>query len=283
MKKFGIDISEWQDGFDFDKAVAEGVEFAILRGGDKLYKDRCFEEFYAACKQRGIPVGVYHYTRCTTPEQARQEAQFLIQNVLSGKTFEYPIYMDVEASSQKQAGKKQLTDTVIAYCQELEKAGYKPGVYTSVSFLGSYLDDSRLGGYERWIAQWYHYCQYEGKLGMWQFGGETNLLRSNQVAGVVCDQNYAYVDYPAAQEPEKPAQGTYTLEMAVLKSGAKGENVRAMQSLLMANGWDGGTWGADGSFGAQTQQAVTDYQKKKNLQVDGQVGPETMASLLGIA
>ena len=32
---------------------------------------------------------------------------------------------------------------------------------------------------------------------MWQFGGETNKLRSNIVAGVVCDQNYAYKDYPS--------------------------------------------------------------------------------------
>ena len=32
---------------------------------------------------------------------------------------------------------------------------------------------------------------------MWQFGGETNKIRTNKVAGVTCDQNYAYKDYPA--------------------------------------------------------------------------------------
>lgn len=31
---------------------------------------------------------------------------------------------------------------------------------------------------------------------MWQFGGETNLIRTNIIAGVVCDQNYMIVDYP---------------------------------------------------------------------------------------
>jgi len=31
---------------------------------------------------------------------------------------------------------------------------------------------------------------------MWQFGGETNKIRSNKIAGVTCDQNYAYKDYP---------------------------------------------------------------------------------------
>ena len=32
---------------------------------------------------------------------------------------------------------------------------------------------------------------------MWQYGGETNLIRSNQVAGKTVDQNYMLVDYPA--------------------------------------------------------------------------------------
>ena len=31
---------------------------------------------------------------------------------------------------------------------------------------------------------------------MWQFGGETNKLRSTKIAGVTCDQNYCYKDYP---------------------------------------------------------------------------------------
>lgn len=33
---------------------------------------------------------------------------------------------------------------------------------------------------------------------MWQFGGSTNLIRDNKIAGVVCDQDYCYVDYPSA-------------------------------------------------------------------------------------
>ena len=35
-----------------------------------------------------------------------------------------------------------------------------------------------------------------GNYGMWQFGGETNLIRSNIIGGLVCDQNYAYKNYP---------------------------------------------------------------------------------------
>ena len=38
---------------------------------------------------------------------------------------------------------------------------------------------------------------------MWQYGGETNLLRSVKVAGVTCDQNYCYVDYPTIIKKNK--------------------------------------------------------------------------------
>ena len=45
MKEFGIDISRWQGDFDFQKAVAEGVKFAVIKGGggdDGLYVDSKF-------------------------------------------------------------------------------------------------------------------------------------------------------------------------------------------------------------------------------------------------
>lgn len=283
MEQFGIDISEWQDGFDFDKAVAEGVKFAILRGADHLYKDRCFEDFYAACEKRGIPVGVYHYSRATTEAEAVKEAEFLVENVLKGKHFSYPVYMDVETEKQKKAGVSQLTDTVLAFCKVIREAGFLPGLYVSLGFLNSYLDDSRLVKCEKWIAQWYRYCQYTGELGMWQFGGESNYLRSNRVAGEVCDQNFAYKDYPEIIRAKNRKKGDYTLEMRVLRTGSSGKDVRALQLLLMGDGWSGGVWGADGNFGAQTRQAVIDYQTAKGLQIDGEAGPETMKSLLGIA
>lgn len=283
MQQFGIDISEWQDGFDFDRAVAEGAGFVILRGADHLYKDRCFEEFYSACQKRNIPVGVYHYSRATTEKEAVEEAEFLVQNVLKGKIFAYPVYMDVEAEKQKKVGKKQLTDAVLAFCRVIREAGFLPGVYSSLSFLNHYLDDSRLTGLEKWIAQWYTHCQYTGELGMWQFGGETNLIRSNRVAGVVCDQNYAYKNYPELAGQTIRKEGDFTLTMRVLRTGCTGADVRALQLLLLGNGWTGGTWGADGNFGTQTRQAVIDYQTEKKLQIDGEAGPETMRSLLGIA
>lgn len=197
MAKFGIDISRWQKGFNFDKAVAEGVEFVILRGAYHMDKDICFEDFYAACKARNLPVGVYHYSMAKSVAEAKAEANFLIENVLKGKRFEYPIYMDVEDKTLRDLGKTLLTDIVVTFCDTLEKAGYYAGIYSTAAFMRSYMIESKLARFDKWIAQWFKECTYSGSFGMWQFGGETNVLRSNKVAGVVCDQDYAYKDYPA--------------------------------------------------------------------------------------
>ena len=196
MQRFGIDISKWQNGFDFDKAKAEGVEFIILRGAYSNSKDSCFEDFYKSCKDKGIPVGVYHYSMAQTVQDAKNEAKLML-SILKGKQFEYPIYLDVEDKTQAKLGKSALTSIIKTYCDTIEKAGYYVGIYSTYSYLNSYTNIAELRKYDKWIAQWYTHRSFTIDHGMWQFGGETNYLRSNKVAGVVCDQDYCYKDYPS--------------------------------------------------------------------------------------
>ena len=195
MQKFGIDLSKWQKGFNFDKALAEGVEFVILRGAYATSKDSCFETFYKQCKDKNIPVGAYHYSMARNTAEAKAEAEFML-NVLKGKQFEYPIYLDVEDKVQKALGKDTLTAIIQTYCDTLEKSGYYVGIYSTYLFLRDYTNIDSLDRYDKWIAQWSIKCTSPKPYGMWQFGGETNNLRSNIVAGVVCDQDYCYKDYP---------------------------------------------------------------------------------------
>ena len=196
MQKWGIDISTWQKGFNFDKAKAEGVEFIILRAAYSTSKDGQFETFYKQCKEKGIPVGAYHYSMAKTVADAKKEAEFML-SVLAGKQFEYPIYLDVEDKTQAALGKATLTAIIKTYCDTLEQAGYYVGIYSTYYFLRDYTNVSELNKYDKWIAQWASKCSSPIDYGMWQFGGETNKIRSNKVAGVVCDQDYCYKDYPS--------------------------------------------------------------------------------------
>ena len=198
-KVFGIDVSKWQGNFDFKKAKNEGVKFAILRGAYSTSKDIKFEKYYKDAKAQGLDVGVYLYSMATTTDKAKAEAEFLYNNCLKGKQFELPIYFDIEDKVQKKLSKATNTAIVKAFCETLETKGYWVGIYASKSFYSSYLNDKELQSYAHWVAQWSKSCTYKGNdgvLGMWQFGGETNLLRSNKIAGVTCDQNYMLVDYP---------------------------------------------------------------------------------------
>jgi peptidoglycan hydrolase-like protein with peptidoglycan-binding domain len=55
------------------------------------------------------------------------------------------------------------------------------------------------------------------------------------------------------------------------------DSVRAAQEALKAKGLDPGP--ADGVYGPKTREAVKAYQKQQNLNVDGQLGAQTLDSL----
>ena len=89
--------------------------------------------------------------------------------------------------------------------------------------------------------------------------------------------------YDAEVKPETATKtkGDYTMDMRYLKKGCKGEDVRALQILLIGRGYSCGSAGTDGDFGSATDSAVRKYQKANGLAVDGIVGEATMGSLLG--
>lgn len=67
--------------------------------------------------------------------------------------------------------------------------------------------------------------------------------------------------------------------MANLGYGSSGSDVRELQNALIAAGYDVGSTGADGIFGAKTQAAVKQYQQDNGLSVDGIAGELTQGSL----
>jgi murein L,D-transpeptidase YcbB/YkuD len=86
----------------------------------------------------------------------------------------------------------------------------------------------------------------------------------------------------------KKEEKTVTLNMPVLKKGAKSDTVKTLQILLNGYGYkmtstDGKTeYKPDGSFGGATERALIKYQNDKGLVGDGSAGRETWESLLQI-
>lgn len=88
----------------------------------------------------------------------------------------------------------------------------------------------------------------------------------------------------------KPANTTgtdFSLNFRILREGCVGDDVRALQLMLKARGYQCGNYGAngdgaDGEFGAATKKQLISYQRVNGLEPDGEAGPDTMSALLGI-
>lgn len=90
------------------------------------------------------------------------------------------------------------------------------------------------------------------------------------------------IELVPASGSDKPAQvrTPCTVTLPVLRSGAEGADVIALQLLLIGRGYGCGPWGADGDFGPVTYGAVTRLQRDRGLEIDGVVGPETWRALI---
>lgn len=86
---------------------------------------------------------------------------------------------------------------------------------------------------------------------------------------------------PKPQPTTAPTGGAF-IAMPTLKRGAYGESVKAMQILLIGRGYSCGRWGADGSFGAATHQALNQHKRAVGLPADGICDINTWRKLLGV-
>jgi len=191
----GIDVSQWQGKINWKKVKKSGVDFAIIRTGfgslnqiDQI--DTYFFTNIEAATKANIKVGVYHYSHALTPEEAKGEAEFVL-NLIDGYSLEYPIYLDMEDSEQASLSNEELTAIALAFLETIEEAGYTCGIYANKYWLSNKLDLTALKNYEIWIAHYIDYNDFESNYGVWQFSDEGSI---NGIDGPV-DLNVAYKYY----------------------------------------------------------------------------------------
>lgn len=198
---YGIDVSNYQKGFDLQGAVNEGFSCVIAKAGGAecgYFQDKSFENFYQQAKIKGIKIGAYYYGNAFSCEDAVVEANYFI-SYLKGKDIKH-VYYDVEGKMLNQ-GFTHLTDIIKTFCQTMINAGYACGIYTSESHFNSRFDDKQLSAFPHWVAK-YSKNQPALKSGnaieIWQYGGTTNCIRTPKVAGVVVDQDFFYQQWSDA-------------------------------------------------------------------------------------
>lgn len=204
MEKTIMDVSRHQGVIDWAKVKASGrVNGVMLRAmgnsgagkASKPYLDPYFARNYAECTRVGLPVGVYGYFKATTKAQADKELAYF-KKLLTGRSFELPVAVDIEDEVQKPLGKAALTGLTAHMLSTVESWGVYAMLYTGLWFGSTflYMDGAELKPYDVWLAAYRTRKPAPGwPFGMWQY---TSTARVPGVSTNV-DLSHAYKDYAA--------------------------------------------------------------------------------------
>ena len=276
MKPNCIDISTWQQNVDFNKVKAAGVTAVIIRGGFSETKDNQFENHYRGARAAGLKIGAYWYSYAYSVSEAEKEAKACI-SVLSGKSFDLPVYYDMEESGQMALGMTALTNIACRFLDTLKAKGYRVGVYSSPSWFSQFLNyDLLTSKYSIWLAQWGS-SSYAYDCDIWQYADDGSVpgIDGNVDMNRVINEDIINGSGGGGQKIYFDISMPYLAKSGYISTG---EEVKTVQLLLNAMGY--GNLEVDGIFGSATELAVKRFQTSRGLEPDGVVGPDTWRYLL---
>ncbi len=189
----GVDISQEQDYVEFSKVKKAGIDFVMLRAGVRGYSsgllglDEYFLDNLKRATSAGLDVGVYFSSQAITVEEAREEAEMVIQN-LKEYDVNYPIAfcmekIDYDIARTDALTRSEKTEIALTFLQEVETAGYKSILYGNKEWLLKEIDMSKLTSFDVWLSQTQDIPDYPYNFAMWQYDYE------GSVDGIVGDVN----------------------------------------------------------------------------------------------
>ncbi len=308
----GLDISEHQKGMNIQKIKDAGFDYVILRAGVKLNagsnrKDYNFEEFYAAARKAGLDIGTYYYSQAKSVAEAKEEAKCFIEYI-KGKKFEYPVYLDYESSSARDAigsNASKAAEICYAFMDTMRDAGYLVGLYGYAAWfdpgyggwMANQLDNNLGKKYEFWMANYFNNMlpendrtsNYKNKYGMYQY---TSSKTISGWSGKL-DHNVCYKDYPSIVKKygfngygsTVSAAVKYDTTKSVLKTNTtlkqgstNTTQIKYLQKALAMFGYYKKE--INGKYDTSTFSAVKAYQTSRYLQADGEAGESTLSSIV---
>ncbi len=174
----GIDVSSWNGEIDWELVRASGIEFVIIRCGYRGYttgslvEDKYFLKNIIGANEAGIKVGLYFFTQAVNEVEAVEEASMVI-TLCRDYQVDLPIFIDTESTggNGRADGLDRETRTLVcrAFCETIESAGYRAGVYASKNWINQMLDYSQLTKYLTWLAEYKEAPTYTGNYQFWQY------------------------------------------------------------------------------------------------------------------
>lgn len=175
----GIDVSTHQKDVDWQAVAADGVSFAILRLGHRgyteggLFLDQTFEQNLRGALDAGLEVGVYFFSQAVTPEEAEEEADYILE-VLDGQALAFPVAFDWESIPGDEARTdgldgETMTRCAVAFCERIKAAGYRPAVYFNQTQGYLHYDLRDLTDYDLWLAEYDSVPDFYYHFDLWQY------------------------------------------------------------------------------------------------------------------
>lgn len=200
----GIDVSSHQGSVNWQSVASAGVKFAFVRLGYRGYEagnlqnDVYVDLNLKGAREAGIAVGAYFFSQAVSAEEAKEEAQFALR-ILDGFSLDLPLVYDWEYVSDTartaKVDKKTLTDCTLAFCSEVEKAGYRPMVYFNSAQV-KMLDMEQVEKYPWWLAKYDMEQEFPCRVDLWQY---TNQGILPGITGNV-DIDLMFTDYGLGAE-----------------------------------------------------------------------------------
>lgn len=268
----GVDISYCNGDVDLLKVKNAGYKWVMIRCGwgnnSTDNDDSRFAANVAKAEKLGMPWGVYLFSYACSTSDAKSELAHIDRLLKAQKAKGYlptlPIAIDIEPTDTvKNKGgwtSSNLTNVATIVLDGLKNLGYYPIIYTGYEELAMMNNHIR-NNYDCWFAQWnstpnaYKY----NRMGIWQYGGETNYIDGNSISGVgVIDKNKCYKDYPTI----------------IKNSGYNGFKKPSGSSSSSSSN------SSTGNSAVKTVQTWINNNYKTGLVVDGVYGKLTKAALV---
>ena len=282
-----IDVSEHNGEIDWNRAKADGVEYAFIRAGfgqdNESQDDKYYHINMENALEAGVKVGVYFYAYASDYDTAVGEAEHCIRLIEPYREkIAFPVFYDLE----EEKNIPHIKDVVDGFRNKMEYHGYYVGCYVTTSWYDNFFKDIECAYI--WLA-WLGserpcYCD------VWQYSWTEN------VDGVgPCDADVLYntdmkllfnepeptpePDPEPTPSPEPEPTDTVTVTLEVLERGSVGGQVNTVKALLNEFGFADGM-PLDGDFDWDTEMAVRAYQTAHGLDVTGIVDAEVWNLLL---
>lgn len=228
---FGLDISE-HNGSNVNMSAykQKGKSFVMIRIGYYNHLDKQFWNNVKKANDAKIPFGVYLYSYAYSVEEAKIEAEFVVETLSklgsNAEYFKLPVAYDLEDSQLNKFSKQQLTNQCVTFCDIIRSAGYTPMVYANLDWFTNRLDIKTLNNkdYKLWYANWSIKNGNNsvpvkiGKTGIeadiWQYD-DNNYYFPGTDSNVAFDLNSLLKDYGCAHK--------YTKKTTAAKCGIAGK------------------------------------------------------------